>query len=86
MVLVGVVLALAIRQGLNHRIMGSLRLEKISTIIETNCQSVTTMTTKPHPSVPHLHSSETPPGMVTPPPLWAVCANESPLFQRRNVS
>jgi len=72
-VLVGVVLALAIRQGLNHRIMGSLRLEKISTIIETNCQSITTMTTKPRPTVPHLHSSGTPPGMRTPPLPGQLC-------------
>jgi len=38
------------------------------------------------PSVPHLHISWTPPGMVTPPPPCAACASASPLFQRRNFS
>ena len=37
----------------------------------------------PHPSVPHLHGSETPPGTVTPPPPWAAVPL---LFLRRNHS
>ena len=41
---------------------------------------------RPHPSVPHLHGSVTPPEMVTPPPPWAARANASPLFLRRNFS
>jgi len=36
------------------------------------------------PSVPHLHSSGTTPGMMTPPSPWAACATASPLFLRRN--
>ena len=35
----------------------------------------TTPPTKPYPEVPHLHIFLTPPGMGTPPPPWAACAN-----------
>ena len=39
----------------------------------------------PHPSVPQLHSSGTPPGMVTPTSLCS-CVSASPLFLRRIYS
>lgn len=29
----------------------------------------------PHPQMPHLHGSSTPPGLVTPPLSWAACAS-----------
>ena len=51
----------------DHRITGSLRLEKTSKIIKSNRQPITTMPAKPCPEVPHLHVCWTPPGMVTPP-------------------
>jgi len=38
-----------------NRVIESLRLEKISKIIKSNCQPNTTMPTKPCPKVPHLH-------------------------------
>jgi len=37
-----------------HRIIESLRLEKTSKIIKSNCQPNTTMPAKPCPEVPHL--------------------------------
>jgi len=37
------------------------------------------MPAKPYPKVPHLHIFWTPPGMGTPPPPWAACANAWPL-------
>jgi len=54
-----------------HEITESLRLEKTSTIILSNHSSTTNTDHWPHPSVPHLHGSWTPPGMVTPPSPWA---------------
>jgi len=42
--------------------------------------------TKPCPLVLHLNVSWTPPGMVTPPLLWAAHSSAWPLFGRRNVS
>ena len=52
----------------NHRIVESLRFEKISKII--NRQPNTTLPAKPYPEVPHLHIFWTPPGMGTPPLSW----------------
>ena len=66
-----------------HRI---LPVGKTSKIIWSKHCLISTMPTNPHPSVPHLHISWTPPGTVTPPPPWAACANASPLFLRRNLS
>ena len=48
----------------------SLRLEKTTKIPKSN-PSPLYHAHWPHPSVPHLHGSGTPPGMVTPPPSWA---------------
>ena len=42
-------------------IIESLRLEKTSKIIKSNCQPSTTMPAKPYPEVPHLHVFCTPP-------------------------
>jgi len=39
----------------------------------------------PRPSVPHLHGSGTPPGMVTP-PLLGNCATAAPRLQRSHFS
>jgi len=53
----------------SHRIIESLRLEKTSKIIKSNCQPNTTTSAKPCPEVPHVHIFLTPPGMMTPPDL-----------------
>ena len=58
---------------LEQWIIESLRLEKTSKIIKSNCQPNTTIPTKPRPEVLHLHVFRTPPWMVTPPLLWAAC-------------
>ena len=68
-----------------HRITESFRLEETSKIIQPNHPPTTNVAYWPYPSVPHLHVSWTPPGMVTPPPPWAVCATARPLFQRKNI-
>jgi len=65
----------------SYRIVESLRLEKASKIIKSNCQPITTVPAKPCPEVPHLHVFWRPPGMVTPPLPWAACSNAWPLFQ-----
>jgi len=44
-------------------IIESLRLEKTSKIIRSNCQPNTTMPDKPCPEVPHLHVFWTPPDL-----------------------
>jgi len=69
-----------------QRIIESLMLEKTSKINKSNHQAMPAMPTQPCPSVPHLHSPQTPPGMVTPPPPWAACSNAWPRFQRRYFS
>jgi len=38
-----------------YRMIESLRLEKTSKIIKSNCQPNTTMPTKPYPEVPYLY-------------------------------
>ena len=60
----------------SHRIPGSLRLEKTTKITKSN-PNPSHHAHWPHPSVPHLHGSWTPPGTVTPPPSWAACATAS---------
>ena len=59
------------------QITESLRLEKTTMLIMTNPNPP-----PPLPSVLHLHSSWTPPRMVTPPPPWAACVSAWPLFSR----
>jgi len=39
----------------DRRIIESLRLEKTSEIIKSNCQPISTLSTRPHPEVPHPH-------------------------------
>ena len=56
--------------GEKRRILKSLRVEKTSEIPKFN-PSPPHCALWSHPSVPHLHSSWTPPGMVTPPSPWA---------------
>ena len=60
-----------------HRITESLRLER-----PLRSSSPSTNPTQPCPlttsSVPHPHSSGTPPGMVIPPSPWAACSNVAP--------
>ena len=48
----------------SNRTMESPRLEKTSQVIQPN-HPPPIFPTKPHPSVPHLHSSGAPPGTVT---------------------
>ena len=61
----------------------SLRLEKTSEISKSN-PNPPHHAQQPHPSVPHLHGSGTPPG--TPPPPWAACFVPSPLsFQPKQA-
>jgi len=55
------------------RIIESLRLEKTSKMIKSNCKANSTMPAKPCPEVPHLHVFWTPPGTGTPPLPWAAC-------------
>ena len=71
---------------ISHWITKSLRLEKISKVINSNHQPNTTMPAKPCPEVPHLNVFWTPPGMVTQPLPWAACSNAWPLFQKRSFS
>lgn len=73
-----------------HRFIESLRLEKTCKIPKSNSNPShcahhsgwrsprPTPTHPPRPSVPHLHNSETPPGMVISPPPWAVCSQILP--------
>jgi len=68
------------------RIRESLRLEKTSKIIKSNHQPNPTMPAKPSPQVPHPHGFWTPPGMRTPPLLWAAWSNAWPLCQWRHFS
>jgi len=70
---------------LHLRIIESLRLKKTTKISKPN-------TNPPHqahqpcPSVPHFHSSWTPPGTMTPSSLWAACANAWLQFLIRNFA
>ena len=50
--------------------------------MKSNCQPIPIMPTNLHPSVPYLHISWTPPGMVTPPHPQVACASVSPLSWR----
>lgn len=51
-----------------HRI---IRLQKTSSIIESNLWPITTLSTQPQNLVPHLEISWNPPGAVTSPNPWA---------------
>ena len=68
------------------RIIESLRLQKTSKIIKSNCQPNTTMPDKTCPKVPHLHVFWTPPGMVSPPLPRTACSNAWQPFQWRHFS
>lgn len=70
----------------NHGVIQSLRLENNSRITLSNHWPILTMPTKPCSSVPNLHSSGTPPRMVTLPLPWADCANAWPLLPGRKFS
>ena len=56
---------------MSHRITEPLRLAKTNGMIYSNCLPTTSTAHWPHLSGPHLLSSWTPPGTVTPPPPWA---------------
>jgi len=60
-----------IRNNFSERVV---RLEKTSEGILSNLNP-SPCACWPHPSVPHLHGSWTPPGTVTPPPPWAAHAS-----------
>ena len=70
-------LASAIIKSQNQRI---IRVGKTTKIIWSNHQPIPTMPTNPSPSVPHLHVSRTPPGMLTPPRPWVDCSNALPIW------
>jgi len=62
------------------KIIESLRLERL---LRSPSPTPTHPTTPTCPSVPHLHGSGIPPGMVTPPPLWAAVPMPGDKWQLR---